>query len=195
MRFPIAVCAIFHVLTSQAVVLPSACENAFRRALDADAAWRMERRIEGTDKTLVSTGIVSCAAKKGIVWDVRFPFRETVTMTTNSIVFADDESVRVKTLSELPHYESFRRLCDDFMDGDAESFDDVFKTEVRIGSNGVWKVVFKPSMRRMRRLVSEIEVSGVEKISNVVIRTGDGTCSRIEFVEIAPGAHSLWKGE
>lgn len=193
MRICVLFCAVLAVTVSNALVLPSVCESAFRRALDADATWRMERRLKGSDKTLVSTGMVSCAAKKGIIWDVRYPFPETISMTTNEMIIVNEDARVVKSLSDLPHYERIRKACDAFLEGDDKAFDGMFEAETRFASNGVWSIVFKPSRRQIRRFLARVEVSGLETLSRVVIESGDGSSSLIEFKETARGTHSLWK--
>lgn len=177
------------------LVIPSSCESALRRALDADASWVMERRIAGSDRTLVSTGVVSCAAMRGVIWDVRHPFPETISMTTNSMSFADEDGVRVKQLSDLPHYADIRREADAFLSGDPKAFDGAVDVETRFGADGEWALTFKPSVRQMKRLLESVEVCGTDVVSRVVLKTADGGVSTIRFVELGRGTHSLWKDD
>jgi len=176
-----------------ALVIPSSCESALRRALDSDASWIMERRIAGSDRTLISTGVVSCAAMRGVIWEVRHPFPETISMTTNSMSFADEDGVRVKPLSELPHYADIRREADAFLSGDPKAFDGAVDVETRFGADGEWTLTFKPSVRQMKRLLESVEVCGTDVVSRVVLKTADGGMSTIRFVELGRGVHSLWK--
>ncbi len=175
-----------------AVAIPSACEAALRRALDADAAFRMERRFPNMNRTLISTGVVSCATGRGIVWDVRHPFPSSVTMTTNAMIRVDDGLRTTKALSELPHYDDLRRKTDAFAAGDAHAFDGLFDVTVK-GDDANWTLTLKPSARALRRLLAEVSVSGGETFDRAVLTAADGGVTTIIFTELGRGVHSLWK--
>lgn len=181
-------------LSAFAADLPPCAAQAFRRALDADAAWTLERRFAGSTRTLVSTGLVSCAVGRGIVWDVRHPFPSSVTMTTNAMVFVDEEGRREKSLDDLPHYAEIRKMTDAFVAGDSKAFDGVFDLAAATTEDGGWTMTLTPEVRAMRRLFASVELSGAETITNAVLRTEDGGSSVIRFTELARGAHGLWKG-
>ena len=177
---------LFFTTAAFAVVLPSHCERAMRRAFNAKASWVMSRTVPGAVRPLVSTGVVSFAVKKGIRWEVRHPFVESVTMTTNEMIFADEDSRRVKPLSQLPHYTELQNACDSFFSGDSKAFDGIFDSSVSITSNGAWTVTMVPSVSAMRRLMTKVEVSGCDTLDHAVIYTGDGGKSSIRFKEL-PG--------
>lgn len=188
--------ALLFSCTSMALEQPSLrskCESALRRALDADASWKMERKLAGSDRTLVSTGLVSCASQKGIVWDVRFPFAERISMTKDKMVFADEDGRREKSLSELPHYARIREACDAFLGGDSGAFKAMVDMEFSPGENGGWKAVFKPSNWRARRIMEEVEIVGDSTVDRIVMRTKGGGITKIEFKEISRSTHLLWK--
>ncbi len=180
-------------LLAVAAELPAGAAAAFRRALDADAAWTLERRFAGSTRTLVSTGIVSCAVGRGIVWDVRHPFPSSVTMTTNAMVFVDEEGRREKSLDDLPHYAEIRAMTDAFVAGNEKAFDGVFALAAEARDGGGWVMTLTPEVRAMRRLFASIELSGAATITNAVLKSEDGGSSVIRFTELARGAHGLWK--
>lgn len=180
-------------LSVVAAELPPSAVKAFRRALDADAAWTLARRFAGSERTLVSTGLVSCAAGRGIVWDVRHPFPASVTMTTNAMIFVDEEGRREKSLDDLPHYAEIRAMTDAFVGGDEKAFDGVFALAAEAREGAGWVMTLTPEIRAMRRLFTSIELTGAETLTNVVLKTEDGGSSSIRFTELARGAHSLWK--
>ncbi len=180
-------------LSAFAAELPPCAAQAFRRALDADAAWTLERRFACSTRTLVSTGLVSCAVGRGIVWDVRHPFPSSVTMTTNAMIFVDEEGRREKSLDDLPHYAEIRKMTDAFVAGDSKAFDGVFGLAAATTGDGGWVMTLTPEVRAMRRLFASIELSGAETITNAVLKTEDGGSSVIRFTELARGAHGLWK--
>ena len=181
---------------ASAITIPSSCESALRRALDADAAFRMERRLPDSTRTLVSTGIVSCAANRGIVWDVRHPFASSVTMTTNAMVFVDeDEGRRVKPLKELPHYEDLRKQTDSFLAGDPKAFDGVFSVTTRFTDEGGWILTLVPSSNAMKRLLTEVELHGDRTLDKAVIKSGDGGSATIVFTELGRRTRVLWKDD
>lgn len=188
--------AVLFAASAFALTIPSSCESALRRALDADAAFRMERKLPDATRTLVSTGIVSCAANRGIVWDVRYPFASSVTMTTNAMIFVDeDEGRRVKPLKELPHYEDFRKETDRFLAGDPKAFDGAFAVTTRFTDEGGWILTLVPSSSAMKRLLTEVELHGDRTLDKAVIKSGDGGSATIVFTELGRKVHSLWKDE
>ena len=168
---------------ARAQELPDRCVTALRRALGSSAVWRMERTLEGSERTLVSTGVVSCAVSRGIDWKVLHPFPSSVSMTTDAMVFTDEEGRRVKPLSELPYYEDFRKRTDAFSLGDTKAFDGLFEIEVETLPQGRWKMVFTPQMRAMRRLFTAMELSGAETLERAALKTEKGGVSNISFKE------------
>ena len=190
LKILIAFFALILTMSSYAMVLPSSCETAIKRAFNARATWVMERTLPGSVKSLVSTGIVSFVVRKGICWQVCHPFCESITMSTNEMIFADEDSRRVKPLSQLPHYAELQKACDSFYYGDTKAFDDVFDASVAFSSNGLWTVTLSPSVRAMRRLIKSVELSGRDTIEKALIYTGDGGKSLIKFQEITSNISS-----
>ena len=188
-----AIAAFAFVHAAAAMTIPSTCESALRRALDSDAAWRMERKLAGSTATLVSTGVVSCAAGRGIVWDVRHPFPSTATMTTNEMVFADEDGRRVKPLKDLPHYDDVRRETDAFLAGDPKAFDGAFTVETRFLDDGRWTLRFEPKVGDMKRLAESVEITGGATVDKAVLKSADGGVTTLVFTELARRGHLLWK--
>ena len=166
-----------------AAALAFSPETALRAALDGDAEWTMERTLPGTDRTLVSSGTVHCAVGTGIVWKTVFPFESSVTMTTNAMIFADEEGVREKALSELPHYAEIRRRTDAFAAGEFSAFEGLFRVETEKFADGGWRLKLEPEVRQMERLMKSVELYGARLPTNAVMQTGDGGVSRIFFRE------------
>jgi len=163
--------------------LAAAWTTALQRALDGAATWTMERRLAGGTRTLVSSGTVDCMTKSGIVWHVLEPFPSSVAMTREAMVFTDEEGVRTKPLAELPHYADIRERTDAFAAGDAHAFDGLFKLEARERLDGGWEMLLTPEVSAIRRLFTEIELSGDALPTNVLLRLQDGGASVIRFKE------------
>lgn len=175
------------------LLLASSAVSALQAALNASAAWTMTRRFEGSARALVSSGVVRCTAGEGIVWETREPFAASVTMTTNAMVFVDEDGRREKTLDDLPHYAEIRALTDAFVAGDEKAFDGVFELAAEAQAVDGWRIRLVPEVRAMRRLFASIELSGAETLTNVVLKSGDGGTSTIRFRELSRGGHLLWK--
>jgi len=170
-----------------ALLLATSSLSALQTALNSDATWAMERTLPGAARVLRSSGEVSCKIGRGIVWKVKEPFESSVEMTTNAMVFVDEDGRRVKSLGELPHYADIRRATDAFAAGDAKAFDGVFSMSEQELPDGGWKLVLKPDVSAMERLFASVEVSGARLPTNVVMRTADGGLSTIRFKERAVG--------
>lgn len=169
-------------LFASAIVAMDLAVPALREALDSSADWRMERQLEGSSRPLVSSGVVECVAGEGIKWKVLSPFESSISMTTNAMVFADEDGERVKPLKDMPHYAEIQRRTDAFAAGDAKAFDGLFSLEAQLAEDGEgWTLKMEPDVRAMRRLFRSIELSGAATLTNVVMRTGDGGISKIEF--------------
>ena len=160
-----------------------ACQAALRRALNGRADWTMERTLVRGGRTLRSSGTVDCVMQSGIVWRVTAPFDSSVAMTTNAMVFVDEEGTRVKPLSELPYYAEIREKTDAFAAGDSHAFDGLFELASETLPDGGWRLVMKPEMKAMERLFTEIALSGNSLPTNAVLRTADGGTSTISFRE------------
>ena len=161
-------------------LLATSAVAALQAALDSTADWTMERRLDGSDRALVSTGVVRCKAGAGIVWEVREPFASSVTMTTNAMVFVDEDGRREKSLGELPHYAELRAATDAFVAGKATAFDGVFAIRETALLDGGWRLTLVPEVAAMRRLVTEVELTGVALPTNAVLRS-PGCVSTIRF--------------
>lgn len=172
---------------ASAADIPSSCTEALRRALSSGATWKMERRLPGSSRVLVSTGSVECVVGEGIVWKTLHPFFSSVSMTTNAMVFADEDSTRVKPLSDLPHYAEIKRRTDAFARGDADAFDGLLEIEAEKVSADAWKVVLRPGVRAMKRLFSAITLTGRVSLDTAVLTTDDGGSSTIAFEELSRG--------
>ena len=169
-------------IIASAILAMDVAVPAIRSALDSSAYWRMERRLEGSSRPLVSSGVVDCVAGEGIKWTVLSPFESSVSMTTNAMIFVDEDGERVKPLKDMPHYAEIQKRTDAFAAGDANAFDGLFKLDAALADDGEgWFVKMTPEVRAMKRLFSSIELSGAATITNVVMRTGDGGVSRIDF--------------
>lgn len=173
------------MITATLALVAVSALSSLQRALDASAEWTMTRRLPGTTRTLESRGTVDCRAGCGIVWTVAEPFASSVEMTTNSMVFADEDGRRVKTLGELPHYAEIRKATDAFVDGDTNAFAGVFAVTERAEPGGGWTVTLVPEVSAMKRLFTSIELSGAALPTNAVMTTGDGGRSEIRFRERA----------
>ena len=158
----------------------SAAVAALQAALDSRADWTMTRRLDGSDRVLVSSGTVACTAGLGIVWETTAPFAASVAMTTNSMAFVDEEGRREKSLDELPHYAEIRAATDAFVAGQTNAFDGVFDIRETTSADGGWRLTLVPTVAAMRRLVTEVELSGAALPTNAVLRA-PGSVSIIRF--------------
>jgi len=184
MNLALALFALSFFSPEPAPVIPDVCTEALRKSLNGRAAWTMERTFAKGGRTLVSSGTVVCVAQSGIVWRVTAPFESSVAMTTNAMVFADEEGTRVKPLSELPHYGEIRAKTDAFAAGDAKAFEGLFDLSSTDLPGGGWKLVLKPEISAMERLFTKIELSGAALPTNAVLKTADGGRCVIRFREM-----------
>ena len=168
------------LLSAAAVFTP---EAAFRTALGASADWRMERTLPGSGRTLRCEGSVECTPGTGIVWRTERPFETTVTMGVDRMIFQDEDGERVKPLSELPHYADLRKATDAFAAGDTNAFDGVFAFTRELSADGGWRLVMKPEILQLGRLIESVEITGAALPTNVVMHAGDGSVSKISFRE------------
>lgn len=168
---------------SVSLLLAFSATLSLQKAMNSSATWTMERRLAGSTRSLRSSGDVRCRMGEGIVWRVLAPFVSSVEMTTNAMVFVDEDGRREKTLDELPHYEDIRRATDAFVAGQNTAFDAVFEvTETSLAAGG-WRLELVPKDSGMRRLAASVEITGAELPTNVVLRTSDGGESVIRFRE------------
>ena len=158
--------------------------SALRQAMDSRADWTMTRRLPGSSRTLESSGTVDCRIGRGIVWAVKEPFESSVEMTTNAMIFTDEDGRRVKSLGELPHYAEIRQATDAFVAGDTNAFDGVFSVTERRTADGGWTVTLVPEVSAMKRLFTSVELSGAALPTNAVMRTEGGGMSEIRFKEL-----------
>ena len=156
---------------------------ALQRSLDASADWTMERRLPGSFHALISSGEVHCRAGEGITWQVLKPFVSSVVMTTNAMIFTDEDGRRVKPLAELSHYADIREATDAFAAGRTNAFDGVFAIREDALPAGGWRLMLTPEIPAMRRLFTSFELTGATFPTNAVMTTGDGGTSTIRFKE------------
>lgn len=175
--------AIASMTAAAAGEIPSACVAALARALSSSATWTMERRIAGSNCPFITSGEVECAVGKGISWKVTHPFASSVEMTPDTMVFKDEDGVRVKKLDELPYYREIREKTDAFASGDEHAFDGLFDISSVTTPGGGWKLVMMPSVKAMRRLFVSVELGGGDKLETVVFHAENGYLTKINFKE------------
>jgi len=105
-------------------------------------------------------------------------------MTTNAMVFADEEGTRTKTLSELPHYADIREKTDAFAAGDAKAFDGLFTLSAQVLPAGGWRLEMRPENSALERLFTKIDLTGATHPTNAVLSTADGGSCVIRFREL-----------
>lgn len=163
-----------------AFLLAASAVTALQTALNSSANWTMERRLDGSSRALVSSGVVRCKMGEGIVWETREPFAASVSMTTNAMVFVDEDGRREKPLGDLPHYEEIRLATEAFAAGRTNAFDGVFSIrEERLGEDG-WRLVLEPEIAAMKTLLTSVELTGAALPTNAVLRS-PGCVSKIRF--------------
>ena len=168
----------------RAAGLPEGCLEALRRAADSGATWTMERRWEGTQRSLVSGGTVECRAGEGIRWRTLQPFPALVEMRAEGMVFEDEDGKRFRPADSIPQYAEIRRLTDAFAAGAEAGFERLFEaTVLEPGEGEAWRVRLVPTVREMRGLVQEVELSGGDALTGAVLRTRDGSVTEIRFTE------------
>ena len=157
--------------------------SALQKAMDSNAEWTMARQLPGSSRSLESSGTVGCRIGKGIVWTVKEPFESSVEMTTDAMIFTDEDGRREKSLGELPYYADIRKATDAFVAGNTNAFDGVFSFAERSTADGGWTVTLVPEVSAMKRLFTSVEISGAELPTNAVMKTEGGGMSVIRFKE------------
>lgn len=184
MKYIIFVIFSAFFLLVNATEIPTSCVSALRRALSSSAEWTMKRQLADSKRVFVTTGVVDCIVGDRIDWKVLYPFSSSVSMTTNAMVFVDEDGERIKPLEKLPYYNEIRLRTDSFAKGDIKAFDGLFDVEVNSRSNGEWRLTFTPENRAMRRLFTSATLSGREELTSVLLKSEDGGFSEIRFKEI-----------
>lgn len=161
---------------------------AAERALGSGAEWRMERRLPGSERTMVSSGTVECTPGRGISWRTLEPFAELVEMRAEGMVFEDEDGRRFRPAESVPHYGEIRAAADAFASGDgAAALERGFSVEAlpcgEGGGEGAWRVVLVPRNRELREFLQAIEVSGAGTVTGAVLRTRGGGETAIGFAE------------
>ena len=168
------------------VLFAASAVSALQAALNSSATWTMERRLDGSSRPLVSSGVVRCRMGEGIVWETREPFAASVSMTTNAMVFVDEDGRREKALGDLPHYADVRAATDAFAAGKADAFDGVFAIREEALPDGGWRLTLEPEVAAMKRLVASVELTGAALPTNAVLRS-PGCVSEIRFRPLRDG--------
>lgn len=181
MRYAILLVGFFACFSASYAEIPALPVEALRHAIDSSAQWTMKRRLVGSERVFVTTGVVDCVAGKGISWKVLYPFASSVTMTTNTMIFADEDGERVKLIDEMPYYKEIRKRTDAFARGETDAFDGLFDVDASMCSDGTWRVEFTPENKAMRRLFSKAILSGGKELTSVLLKTEDGGTSEILF--------------
>ncbi len=163
---------------------PSRFTSALRHALGANASWKMERILPGSTRPLLSTGTVECAVGKGIRWEALYPVPSLIEMTLDGMVFENEDERSVREADKLPHYTELCKAIDAFVAGDDDVFDGLVEIKTAtVFDNGCWEASLEPKIREMRRIVTEIILSGATTPTGVVMRTSNGGLTTIRFTE------------
>ncbi|MBO7654614.1 MAG: hypothetical protein J6U40_06795, partial [Kiritimatiellae bacterium] len=188
------VVAIFLGLTLGAKEPPARFVSAVRRALDADAEWTMAKTTVSPALTVESSGVVSCFAGRGIVWQMREPFMHEYRMTTNTLAIVSELGTETKGLKDLPYYASIRQQTDRLLAGETAPFSDAFNwTWDEVGTG--WTMRLLPKRRQFSRWVKQVTIWGGEAIDRTAIVYASGDQADIRFKETGQKLHKLWETE
>lgn len=181
----------------EAKEIPTRFVTAVQRALDADATWTMQKWMPSLSAPLCSTGEVSCWPGKGIVWKTMEPWEEEIRLLKESMTFMADGDVETKSYDEMPYYEDICEATDDFLAGDTEAFDDLFKWTWHEEESGAWEMTLEVHYRQMRRLFKTITLTGNETLETITFVAEDKAKGKtnLKFTETGRATHSLWTFE
>ena len=189
--FPLAALALFG-LVSLGAEIPERFAAAARRALDADAEWKMTKKLAAAQLELESSGVVSCCAGRGIVWEAHEPLMSQIRMTTNAMEFVHEHYTEVKPLKQLPHYEQLRKSVDAFLGGDAKAFDRELRFDWIPAPDGGWRMSVTPLRSQIAKFLNRVELYGATTLERVELLYASGDEVRLKFKELPGSKHRLW---
>lgn len=164
--------------------------NALQRALDADASWVMVKTVATLPRPLVSSGVVSCFAGKGIRWETRLPFPVRIEMNKTELLLAHGNDQ--PTPEDVPHYAKIREAVDHLLAGETDAFSSIFKQETLPATNG-WSILLQPTESHLAQFLHEVRLSGAKDLTYAQFLFHDGSLTKIHFTPTAHAAHNLWK--
>ena len=183
---------LFPGLLPGADQIPGRFVRVMQRALDADAAWTMTKRMSRPALTLTSSGKVSCFAGRGIIWMSLHPFAQQIRMTRDAMTFVSELDTVTKPLAELPHYGEVRRAVDAFLAGEAGPFSTLFAWSWKSAEKG-WVMTLEPKHPGMARLVQRARLEGDTTLERVRLVYASGDRVDLTFKESGRALHGLWK--
>ena len=126
-------------------------------------AFVQEKRL-ASGETFVTKGVYAIRPGVDFTWRTLEPFETVFTTTQSEYVYSNEDEVVRRPLRDLPGFAKFAALPSGDFSGFFDAFDALYKEE----PEGVFHVLAKPKVARLKRALSRIDLDGDP--TNLVLR-------------------------
>lgn len=157
--------------------------NAFSAQARA-GSYRQTKSFSGSPRKLVSSGIVTIAPSKGIIWNMNKPYKSMLAVGKNTLVqqVRDSAPVIMDVNGNLV-FLTIAQCMDSLFCGEFEMLEKLFDTSCRI-QDGKWALKLLPKDKTIASFMTQILVTGSESIESLLLNEKTGDSILYEFEEL-----------
>ncbi|UXY16002.1 outer membrane lipoprotein carrier protein LolA [Chitiniphilus purpureus] len=189
----IAACALMLACAVAAAQVPlSEVQARLDQARVIRGEFTQLRELVGVDKPLRASGRFVLDRARGVVWETRKPFAQTLRITRDEIVQRQGETVTLRlNTGRDPAAGTVGTVLFALMAGDFEGLARYFEIEASV-DGARWQVNLTPRTATLGKLMRTLSLSGAKTVETIDLTAQSGDATRIALRGVtllpAPGA-------
>ena len=151
-------------------------------------AFTQIKGLEGSSRTLKSSGTVEINPERGLVWNTEKPYRSILVIGDDHITQQVRSSAPVRM--DMKGNEVYKNISESIKSlffGDFDTLQESFESELRKGESN-WTLTLKPRDKALSAFMTGIVASGRNGVDKVLITESNGDYILYEFSGMKNGA-------
>ncbi len=147
------------------------------------ADFLQERKLRVLNRPLASQGRLLFVSGQGVLWQVIAPQPATLVIKPDEVIDFSDGNARPLAIRESPVFHTLVQVFLAALSGDLEGLSVTFELDLT-GSERGWNLSLTPKNSDLAALLTTIEFSGDQFVTDILIAEASGDSTRIHFSEI-----------
>lgn len=158
------------------------------------SSYTQERRLQGFDKPLKSTGTLLLCRSKGLALQQKTPFVSSMVFTQDKIISATATTVEVIDAARQPQLYELSRLLQGLISADPALIESCFEWELQ-GTLSSWQLSLIPQKEPMSLVFSGLRLSGGQYVRELQLMDKQGDVTQLVLLDPHSTPDSLSSAE
>ncbi len=142
-------------------------------------AFTQYRHLKSIPTPLTSIGTLKLLPQRGLIWNTKKPFPNTLVMTKKGLFQQRDGDLI--PLTKGPQSTFIFDLLSKVLEGDFQNSLDAFEIENIPSKEAQWAVQLTPKDQQLKEMLRTIDIYGTTQTSLVIIHRSNGDYDEIHF--------------